>query len=84
MGKHILLLAVSTGELAIGPMEESPAIANVTALKQTLLTEVEGLRDDQIITLINPTLRQMRHAIALMTYRCRHGDLCFEIGRAHV
>ncbi|MEM8612338.1 MAG: hypothetical protein AAGF93_10000 [Cyanobacteria bacterium P01_H01_bin.105] len=77
MGKHILLLAVSTGELAIGPMEESPAIANVTALKQTLLTEVEGLRDDQIITLINPTLRQMRHAIALMTYRCRHGDLCF-------
>ena len=77
MGKHILLIAVNTGELTIGPKDESPAIANVTALKQTLLSEVEGLRDDQLITLVNPNLRQMRHAIALMTYRCRHGDLCF-------
>ncbi|EKV00809.1 hypothetical protein Lepto7375DRAFT_2944 [Leptolyngbya sp. PCC 7375] len=76
MGKHILLIAVSTDELAIDTMEESPAIANVTALRKALLVDLEGLRDDQIITLINPNLRQMRHAIALMTYRCRHDDLC--------
>mgnify|MGYP001800577372 CR=1 FL=1 len=76
MGKHILLIGVSAGELATENLERSPAIANVTALKQTLLADVDELRDDQIITLINPNLRQMRHAIALMTYRCRHGDLC--------
>ena len=76
MGKHILLIGVSEGELATDHTEHSPAIANITALKETLLTEIDGLRDDQVITLINPDLRQMRHAIALMTYRCRHGDLC--------
>lgn len=76
MGKHILLIGVSAGELTGAYLEKSPAIANVTALKQTLLSEVEALREDQITTLIDPDLRQMRHAIALMTYRCRHNDLC--------
>ncbi len=76
MGKHILLIGLSTGELAGAYPEKSPAIANVTALKQALLTEVEALREDQITTLIDPDLRQMLHAIALMTYRCRHNDLC--------
>ncbi|NEP62131.1 MAG: hypothetical protein F6K31_35180, partial [Symploca sp. SIO2G7] len=76
MGKHILLIGVSAGELATENIEQSPAIVNVTALKKTLLTEIEDLRDSQVITLINPNLRQMRHAIALMTYRCRRGDLC--------
>ncbi|MEL6128786.1 MAG: hypothetical protein AAFR30_02650 [Cyanobacteria bacterium J06628_4] len=76
MGKHILLIGVSEGELATEHTERSPAIANITALKETLLAEIDGLRADQVITLINPDLRQMRHAIALMTYRCRHGDLC--------
>ncbi|MGD1949125.1 MAG: hypothetical protein ACFB14_05705 [Leptolyngbyaceae cyanobacterium] len=76
MGKHILLIAVDTGELVTEYTNESPAIANVTALRKTLLSEVEDLRDDQVITLINPNLRQMRHALALITYRCRHDDLC--------
>ncbi|MEM9804270.1 MAG: hypothetical protein AAF959_03235 [Cyanobacteria bacterium P01_D01_bin.56] len=68
MGKHILLIGVDAGC--------GPAIANITALQQTLLAEVEELRDDQITTLKNPNLRQLRHAIALMSYRCRRGDLC--------
>lgn len=76
MGKHILLIGVSTGEIAAEHANNSPAIANVTALKQALLSEVEGLRDDHVITLLNPDLRHLHHAIALMTYRCRHGDLC--------
>ncbi|NEQ55793.1 MAG: hypothetical protein F6K11_37785, partial [Leptolyngbya sp. SIO3F4] len=76
MGKHVLLIGVNAGEIAADYSENSPAIANITALKKTLLTEVEGLREDHIITLVNPSLRQMRHAIALMTYRCRHGELC--------
>ncbi|MEO0867098.1 MAG: caspase family protein [Cyanobacteria bacterium J06642_11] len=70
MGKHILLIGVETGR---GP---SPAIANVTALQQTLLAEVEELRDDQVTVLINPDLSQLRHNIALMSYRCRRGDVC--------
>lgn len=70
MGKHILLIGVEAGH---GP---SPAIANVTALQHTLLTEVEELRDDQITVLINPELRQLRHSVALMSYRCRRGDVC--------
>ncbi len=73
MGKHILLIGVEAESLSAEP---SPAIANVTALQQTLLTEIENLRDDQVTPLINPTLGQLRHAIALMTYRCRRGDLC--------
>ncbi|MBX2864002.1 MAG: hypothetical protein KTR27_10625 [Leptolyngbyaceae cyanobacterium MAG.088] len=77
MGKYILLIGVTAGELAEEYTERSPAIANITALKKNLLNEVEELRDDQITTLINPTLRQMRHAIALTSYRCRHDDLCF-------
>ena len=76
MGKHILLIGVSAGELAEAYAEQSPAIANITALKHALLTEVEALREDQVTTLINPNLRQLRHAIALMTYRCRHHELC--------
>ncbi|MGD1855481.1 MAG: caspase domain-containing protein [Leptolyngbyaceae cyanobacterium] len=76
MGKHILLIGVSTDNVAPNPIDSSPAIANITALKQALLADVEGLRDDHVVTLVNPNLRQMRHAIALMTYRCRHGDLC--------
>ncbi|MEM7796479.1 MAG: hypothetical protein AAF579_18750 [Cyanobacteria bacterium P01_C01_bin.118] len=74
MGKHILLIGVSAGEIATEHTET--AIANITALKKALLNDIEGLRDDHVITLLNPDLRQMRHAIALMTYRCRHGDLC--------
>ncbi len=76
MGKHILLIGMSTEDLAAESAESSPAIANITALKETLLAEVDGLRHDQITTLVNPVMWQMRHAIALMTYRCRHGDLC--------
>ncbi|MEM9265412.1 MAG: hypothetical protein AAGA46_07805 [Cyanobacteria bacterium P01_F01_bin.13] len=74
MGKHILLIGVSQAETA--SLESSPAIANVTALKETLLAEVDGLRSDQVITLVNPVLWQMHHAIALITYQCRHDDLC--------
>lgn len=73
--KHILLIGVSAGELATEHGKGSPAIANVTALKETLL-EIEGLRQDQITTLINPDLKQMSHAIVVMAYRCRQGDLC--------
>lgn len=76
MGKHILLIGVSAGKLAVEHAEQSLAIANVTALKKTLLTEVKDLRDDHVTLLINPDLKQMRHAITQMTYRCRHGDLC--------
>ena len=76
MGKHILLIAVNTGELVTEYTSESPAIANVTALRKALLSEVEDLREDQVITLINPNLRQLRHALALVTYQCRHDDLC--------
>ncbi|ESA32599.1 caspase domain protein [Leptolyngbya sp. Heron Island J] len=76
MGKHILLIGVSVGELAEAYAEQSPAIANIAALKHALLTEVDALREDQVTTLINPNLRQMRHAIALTTYRCRHHELC--------
>ena len=70
MGKHILLIGVSAGELAEAYAEQSPAIANITALKHALLTEVEALREDQVTTLINPNLRQLRHAIALVTMSC--------------
>ncbi|MBE9069813.1 hypothetical protein IQ260_24525 [Leptolyngbya cf. ectocarpi LEGE 11479] len=73
--KHILLVGVSAGELATEHGEGSPAIANVTALKETFL-ELEELRQDQITTLINPTLKELRHAIVVMTYRCRRGDVC--------
>lgn len=73
--KHILLIGVSAGELATEHGEGSPAIANVTALKETLL-ELEELRQDQITTLINPDLQELRHAIVVMTYRCRRGDVC--------
>ncbi|MEA5463701.1 hypothetical protein [Leptothoe sp. PORK10 BA2] len=73
---HVLLIGVNGGELAKDYVKQSPAIANINALKQTLLTEVDDLRGDQITTLIDPNLWQMRHAIALMTYRCRHDDLC--------
>ncbi|MBT9311677.1 caspase family protein [Leptothoe kymatousa] len=73
MGKHILLVGVEAEHLTPGP---SPAIANVTALQQALLTEIEEVRDDQITTLLNPNLGELRHALALMTYRCRRGDLC--------
>ncbi|MEM9164901.1 MAG: hypothetical protein AAGC54_17760 [Cyanobacteria bacterium P01_F01_bin.4] len=76
MGKQILLIGLSAGELAAEHPGPSPAIANVTALKQTLLTEIADLRDDQIVTLINPKLRQLRHEIVRMNYRCRRGDLC--------
>lgn len=76
MGKHILLIGLSAGELAAASTQTSPAIANINALKQTLLAEIDDLRNDQVSTLINPNLRQLRHAIALMTYRCRHNDLC--------
>lgn len=76
MGKHMLLIGVGAGKIATDHAESWPAISNITALKKTLLTEVDGLRDDHIVTLVNPDLRQMLHAIALMTYRCRHGDLC--------
>ncbi|MEM8807553.1 MAG: hypothetical protein AAGF01_16160 [Cyanobacteria bacterium P01_G01_bin.38] len=76
MGKQILLIGVSAGELAAEHPGPSPAIANVTALKQTLLSAIAGLRDDQVVTLINPKLRQLRHEIVRMNYRCRRGDLC--------
>lgn len=76
MGKHILLIGVTAGELVAKFTENSPAIANVTALQNTLLSNIDGLREDHVTTLINPNLRQMRHALALMTYRCRHDDLC--------
>lgn len=73
--KHILLIGVSAGELATEHGEGSPAIANVNALKETLL-EIEELRQDQITTLINPDLKQMSHALVVMAYRCRRGDVC--------
>ncbi|MEM6252055.1 MAG: hypothetical protein AAF821_03955 [Cyanobacteria bacterium P01_D01_bin.156] len=73
MGKHILLIGVDANYPAVGA---SPAIANVTSLQQTLLTEVDGLRDDHVTVLLNPDLRQLQHAIARMTYHCRRGDLC--------
>ena len=71
MGKHILLIGVSEGELATDHTEHSPAIANITALKETLLTEIDGLRDDQVITLINPDLRQMRSEERRVEKECR-------------
>ncbi|NEP16121.1 MAG: hypothetical protein F6J97_04365 [Leptolyngbya sp. SIO4C1] len=76
MGKQILLIGVSESALDEERPGLSPAVRNVEALRQTLLAEIEDLRDDQVAMLINPNVRQMRHEIALLSYRCRRGDLC--------